>query len=95
MILNLFVKKMFLLPSDLMGDPISHSFYKHQLVFTNTPDFDEDYFAIEEVIKPGIRKNGKKYCEVKFQGYLKKFSHVRIVKARQTNKRKILFINSC
>jgi hypothetical protein len=59
-----------------MGDPISHSFYKQQLVFANTPDFEKDYFAIEEVIKPAIRKNGKKYYEVKFQGYPKKFNRV-------------------
>ena len=53
---------------DLLKDPLPGHYYKEQLTLAPKPDYKNDFFAIEKVIKTMKRKK-KKYYFVKYLYY--------------------------
>ena len=58
---------------DLLKDPLPGHYYKEQLTLAPKPDYKNDFFAIEKVIKTMKRKK-KKYYFVKYLYYPSKFN---------------------
>ncbi len=58
---------------DLLKDPLPGHYYKEQLTLAPKPDYKNDFFAIEKVIKT-MKKKKKKYYLVKYLYYPSKFN---------------------
>ncbi len=58
---------------DLMKDPVEGYYYREQLTQAPDPDYKNDFFAIEKVLKTVIR-NKKKFFLVKYLYYPSKFN---------------------
>ncbi len=58
---------------DLMKDPIEGFYYREQLTLAPDPDYRNDFFAVEKVLKTIIRKK-KKFFLVKYLYYPSKFN---------------------
>lgn len=58
---------------DLMKDKVPGKFYKEQLLPTEKPDFKNNFFEIEKVLKEKTTR-GKKFYLVKFMYYPSKFN---------------------
>ena len=56
-----------------MKDKVPGHYYKEQLLKSETPDFKENFFEVEKVLKEKTFK-GKKYFLVKFMYYPSKFN---------------------
>ena len=56
-----------------MKDKVPGHFYRQQLVASDAPDFKNNFFEVEKVIKEKISR-GKKYYLVKFMYYPNKFN---------------------
>lgn len=58
---------------DLMKEEKPGHYYREQLIKTETPNFEENYFEVEKVLH--VKKvRGKKYYLVKFLYYPDKFN---------------------
>ena len=58
---------------DLMKDEKPGHYYREQLIPTEAPNFDQNYFEVEKVISEK-KVRGKKYYLVKFLYYPNKFN---------------------
>ncbi len=58
---------------DLMKDPVPGFYYKEQLTLAPKPDYKNDFFAVEKILKTVI-KNKKKFFLVKYLFYPSKFN---------------------
>ena len=58
---------------DLMKDKVPGHFYKEQLLKTEKPNFAQNFFEVEKVLKEKTIK-GKKFYLVKFLYYPSKFN---------------------
>jgi hypothetical protein len=58
---------------DLMKEPKPGHYYREQLIPTDPPDFEKNYFEVEKVISEK-KIRGKKYYLVKFLYYPDKFN---------------------
>lgn len=56
-----------------MKDSVPGHFYREQLLKSEAPDFQNNFFEVEKVLKEKISK-GKKYYLVKFMYYPNKFN---------------------
>jgi hypothetical protein len=58
---------------DLLKDPVEGFYYREQLTLAPKPDYKNDFFAVEKVIKT-ITRNKKKIFLVKYLYYPSKFN---------------------
>ncbi len=58
---------------DLMKDPVPGFYYREQLTLAPNPDFKNDFFAVEKILKT-VKRNKKKFYLVKYLFYPSKFN---------------------
>jgi hypothetical protein len=58
---------------DLMKDPFPGFYYREQLTIAPQPDYKNDFFAIEKVLKT-VKRKKKKFYLVKYLYYPAKFN---------------------
>jgi hypothetical protein len=71
--INASVKPLLFSLVDLMKDPFPGFYYREQLTIAPQPDYKNDFFAIEKVLKT-VKRKKKKFYLVKYLYYPAKFN---------------------